>query len=75
MVVLTSVVGVIGLSAAVEGYFKGVMNPLMRVALAVGALLLIYPELMTDLAGAIIVLGIAAWNVKASQSLTPTTAA
>ena len=74
-VVLTSVVGVIGLSAAVEGYFKGVMNPLMRVALAVGALLLIYPELMTDLAGAIIVLGIAAWNVKANNSLTTPTAA
>jgi TRAP transporter 4TM/12TM fusion protein len=72
MVVITSVVGVIGLSAAVEGYFKGVMNPLMRVALAVGALLLIYPELMTDVAGAIIVIGIAAWNVKTNKSaITP----
>lgn len=69
MVVITSVVGVIGLSAAVEGYFKGVMNPLMRVALATGALLLIYPELMTDVAGAIIVIGIAAWNVKTNKSV------
>jgi TRAP transporter 4TM/12TM fusion protein len=69
MVVITSVVGVIGLSAAVEGYFKGVMNPLMRVALAAGALLLIYPELMTDVAGAIIVIGIAAWNVKTNKSV------
>jgi TRAP transporter 4TM/12TM fusion protein len=75
MVVITSVVGVIGLSAAVEGYFKGVMNPLMRVALAVGALLLIYPELMTDLAGGIIVLGIAAWNVKANKSVSTPSAA
>jgi len=69
MVVITSVVGVIGLSAAVEGYFKGVMKPLMRVALAAGALLLIYPELMTDVAGAIIVIGIAAWNVKTNKSV------
>lgn len=68
-VVVTSVIGVIGLSSALEGYFKGPMNPIMRIALAIGALLLIYPELMTDLAGGIIVLGIAAWNVKASKSV------
>lgn len=71
-VVVTSVIGVIGLSAALEGFFKGMMNPLMRVALAIGALLLIYPELMTDLAGGIIVLGVAAWNIKANKSVSTT---
>ena len=70
--VVTSVIGVIGLSAALEGYFRGPMNALMRVGLAVGALLLIYPEVMTDLAGGIIVLGIAAFNIKSSKANTAT---
>ncbi|MGO1400102.1 MAG: TRAP transporter permease, partial [Moraxellaceae bacterium] len=48
VVVITSVTGVIALSSALEGFFKGVMSPIARVILAVGALLLIYPELMTD---------------------------
>lgn len=70
-VVLTSVIGVIGLSSALEGYFKGAMNPFTRVGLAVGALLLIYPELMTDVAGGLIVLGIAVFNARANK--TPST--
>lgn len=70
-VVLTSVIGVIGLSSALEGYFKGAMNPFTRVGLAVGALLLIYPELMTDLAGGLIVLGIAVFNARTNK--TPST--
>lgn len=69
---LTSIIGVIGLSAALEGYFKGSMNALTRVMLAVGALMLIYPEMVTDIVGAVIVLGIAAWNVK-NNPTDPTT--
>ena len=67
-VVFTSVTGVIGLSAAVEGYFKGSMNAVTRVVLAIGALLLIYPELITDVVGGIIVLSIFALNMKANKS-------
>ena len=67
-VVFTSVTGVIGLSAAVEGYFKGSMNAITRVVLAIGALLLIYPELITDVVGGIIVLSIFALNMKANKS-------
>lgn len=67
-VVFTSITGVIGLSAAVEGYFKGSMNAITRIILAVGALLLIYPELMTGIVGGVIVLGIFALNMKANKS-------
>ena len=67
-VVFTSITGVIGLSAAVEGYFKGSMNAITRIVLAIGALLLIYPELMTDIVGGVIVLGIFALNMKANKS-------
>lgn len=71
-VVVTSVIGVIGLSSALEGFFKGPMNPLMRVGLACGALLLIYPEIITDMVGGIIVLGIVALNINANKSKSPT---
>lgn len=70
IVILTSVTGIIGLSAAVEGYFKGPMNAITRIILAAGALLLIYPEVITDGVGGIIVLGIVALNIRANKSIT-----
>lgn len=74
-VVLTSVTGVIALSAALEGYFKGSLNSLTRAILAIGALLLIYPELTTGLVGGVIVLGIAVLNVRASKSVSTSSTA
>lgn len=71
-VVVTSVTGVIALSSALEGYFRGSMNPLVRAILAIGALLLIYPEITTGIAGGVIVLGIALFNIKTSKPPTPT---
>ena len=71
-VVLTSVTGVIALGAALEGYFRGAMSPLTRGILAIGALLLIYPELTTGVIGGIIVLIIAVWNIKTAEKPTPT---
>ncbi len=71
-VVVTSVTGVIALSSALEGYFRGGMNTLTRVILAIGALLLIYPEITTGIAGGIIVLGIAMLNIKTNGKPTPT---
>ena len=67
-VVFTSVTGVIGLSAAVEGYFKGEMNTVTRLILAVGALLLIYPEFATDVIGGLMVVGIIGLNINANKS-------
>ncbi|WP_201591851.1 TRAP transporter permease [Psychrobacter sp. Pi2-51] len=71
-VVVTSVTGVIALSSALEGYFRGGMNTLTRIILAIGALLLIYPEITTGIAGGIIVLGIAMLNIKTNGKPTPT---
>ncbi|MDN3454567.1 MULTISPECIES: TRAP transporter permease [unclassified Psychrobacter] len=71
-VVVTSITGVIALSAALEGYFRGGMNTLTRVILVVGALLLIYPEITTGIAGGVIVIGIAAFNIKTAGKPTPT---
>ena len=50
-VVVTSCVGVLLISAAVEGYLRGRMNVALRVVAAVGALLLIDGGGKTDLLG------------------------
>ncbi|MGE6796843.1 TRAP transporter permease [Psychrobacter okhotskensis] len=71
-VVVTSITGVIALSSALEGYFKGTMNSVTRIILAIGALLLIYPEITTGLLGGVIVLSIAIFNIKTAGKPTPT---
>lgn len=68
-VVFTSVLGVVGLSAAVEGYFKGHIKVITRIILAIGALLLIYPEMITDIVGGVIVLGVFVLNTKANRDI------
>lgn len=55
-VVVTSIIGVIALSAAAEGYFMKSYNLALRLLLAAGALMLIIPEGMTDVIGMVIVL-------------------
>ena len=48
---LTSLVGIFGVSAALEGYFLSHMKWYERVLSAVGGLMLIYPGLLTDAIG------------------------
>lgn len=62
LITITAVIGIIGLSAAVEGYFKTRMNVVTSILLGAGALLLIVPENFTDIIGMVIVLGIFALN-------------
>lgn len=50
-VCVTSILGVIGLSAAIEGYFKHRINNIFRIILAVGSVLLISPEFISDIIG------------------------
>ena len=54
-IVITSLIGMFGLSMALEGYFHGTMNPVLRVVSAVGGLMLIYPGLLTDAVGIVLV--------------------
>ena len=48
---ITSLIGIFGVSAALEGFFLGNMPWYQRILSAVGGLLLIYPGLVTDLIG------------------------
>ncbi|WP_078593934.1 TRAP transporter permease [Evansella clarkii] len=61
-IVVTSIIGIIALSSALEGYLKTEMNFLLRIVMGAGALLSIVPEFTTDLIGLVIVLSVAAIN-------------
>ncbi len=51
LICITSVIGIFGVSAALEGYFVHNMRWYERVVSAIGGLLLIYPGIVTDLIG------------------------
>ncbi len=51
MIVVTSILGVFGLAASLEGYCFTHMHPVVRLVIAVSGLMLIHPALLTDLAG------------------------
>ena len=63
-ITITSIIGIIALSAAVEGHFKVDLSAIGRVILAAGALMLVIPETLTDIIGSVIVLAIVIINAK-----------
>ncbi len=54
-IVLTSSIGIFGVAAALEGYCFADMNPVIRIVIAAGGLMLIYPSTITDVCGLCIV--------------------
>ena len=77
LICITSLVGIFGVSAALEGHLFCHMPWYLRLASAAGGLLLIYPGLITDLMGLCLVGGMAAVQFlvsrKAAQPLPQTT--
>ena len=59
---ITSLIGVFGLSASLEGYLFRKMSVLIRIMLAVGGLMLIDPTLMTDIVGILLIVAGCAWQ-------------
>lgn len=55
LICVTSFIGMFGVSAALEGYFKCRMSVVERIISAVGGLLLIYPGWQTDVIGVVLV--------------------
>lgn len=70
MVSVTSVIGVIALSASVEGYLKTTMNNWQRGVLAIGAFCLIVPEMITDFVGLAIVIVMTVLNFRQAKKVT-----
>ena len=62
-ITVTSIVGILALGAAVEGYFKIALSWFWRIFLGVGALMMIVPETMTDIIGTIMVIIAIGFNI------------
>ena len=63
LIILTSLVGIFGVSAALEGYMVGRMNVIQRILSAVGGLLLIDPNVVTDAVGVALVAVVMVWQI------------
>jgi len=55
-IAITAAIGIFGIAAAFEGYCFAEMNPVIRVIIAAGGLLLIHPGTLTDVVGLCIVI-------------------
>ena len=51
VIIITSVIGMYAISAAMEGYMLTSLNPVMRIILLAAGLMLIYPGTVTDIVG------------------------
>ncbi len=60
---ITSLIGIFGVSAALQGYLLTNMKWYERVAAAIGGILLIYPGLVTDIIGIVLVGAVAVIQV------------
>lgn len=70
LICITALVGIFGVSAALEGYFRHSIRWYLRILSAVGGLLLIYPGILTDLIGLLLVLTMVAvqcWTEKKAE--------
>jgi TRAP-type uncharacterized transport system fused permease subunit len=61
-IVFTSVVGIVGISAALEGFAARNCKWWERIILAAGGLCLVIPETLTDIVGLVVVGGIFAYQ-------------
>ncbi len=63
MIVVTSLLGIFGISAALEGYVFCRMNPVQRILSAAAGLLLIDPNTVTDIIGIALIALVIAWQI------------
>lgn len=74
MIILTSVLGMIGVGSCLEGWFFTKLHIIERVFMLIGGLLLIKPGLITDIIGLILIGGPAVFNyLKYKKSIISTT--
>ncbi len=68
-IVVTSLIGVFGVSAGLEGFMLRKLNPLQRILSAAGGLLLIDPNTITDIVGIALVVGVVVWQILEGKTL------
>ena len=67
VIVVTSLVGLFGIAAALNGTLFRRINPLFRVLMAVGGLSMMFPGFASDIIGLVLVLGVVALQKMGAQ--------
>ena len=63
LIVITSLIGIFGVSSALQGYIATHMNPIERLLAAAGGLLLIDPNWITDIIGVLLISATIVWQI------------
>jgi TRAP transporter 4TM/12TM fusion protein len=74
LVVLTSLIGIFGVAAALNGFLFCPINPVIRILFTAGGLLMLDPSVTTDIIGIVVFAAALGWQVLASKRR-PTAAA
>lgn len=64
---ITSLLGIFGIAAALNGFLFGKLNLLFKILLIAGGLCMMDPGMMTDIVGLILVIGPTAWQYMRSK--------
>jgi len=71
MIIVTSLLGIFGISAALEGYVFCRMNPVQRILSAAAGLLLIDPNTVTDIIGIALIALVIVWQIFQKKTAKP----
>ena len=71
LVVITSLIGIFGIAAALNGFLFCHINPLVRILFAAGGLLMMDPSITTDIIGIAIFAVAMVWQVLTSKKNAP----
>ncbi|MBN1334102.1 MAG: TRAP transporter permease [Synergistales bacterium] len=62
LAVVTSIIGVVAIAAAIQNFLMGPLNIIQRVLLFIGAVLLVFPGIMTDGLGIAVTISVVIWQ-------------
>ena len=67
LVVLTSLIGIFGVAASLNGYLFCPINPVIRILFAAGGLLMLDPSVTTDVIGVVVFAAALVWQILAAK--------
>lgn len=70
-IVVSSLIGLFGVAAALNGYLYGKINPLLRVVLVAGGLGMMVPGTITDVVGLVLVVAVVVYQRMMAKRLSP----
>ena len=74
LVVITSIIGIFGVAAALNGFLFRHINPLIRILMAAGGLLMMDPSVSTDVIGIVLLAIGIGWQYMRARKAPPAAA-